>query len=198
MRSLVCAFAAGAMCIPLVPGGAQNHVRCDPKPPGNSKPFQLRHLDSLTGRFELVLIRTIPEEYPDTTSGSLELWRQDTTRHWRYLFQEIPDSVRRARPELARYLGGSFEMVPADTSTWWWVLASRNREYPGVEWYFGRLRLGSRDVLDGTGNNLTIEWVTATAFGGRWENDPGIAVIVGPNGPLPNAEGHFCARRLGV
>jgi hypothetical protein len=100
---------------------------------------------------------------------------------------------------LGRYLGGAFVVQPADTSYWWRRLASRDREYPGVEWDFGRLRFGTRDVLDGGGDDLTVEWVGSRQFGGRWRRDLGIAIIFGPDGrSLPDSEGYFCARRLGA
>ena len=35
-------------------------------------------------------------------------------------------------------------------------------------------------------------------IGGYWRSDLGIAVIVGPDGPLPNPTGYFCARRWGT
>ena len=179
---------------------AQDAEWCRATRPPDSQVFTLGSLDSLVGKFELILIRTIPSDPPYTIRGVLELWKHDSSRVWvNQIFQNtVPDSIRKARPQLARYLGGAFELIPADTSTWWRRMASRDRKYPGVEWYFGRLRFGDRDVLDGTGEDLTVNWVQGGRFGGTWREDLGIAVVVGPNGPVPNSEGYFCARRLGA
>ena len=181
-------------------GAGQDAFWCKPTYPPASHAFTLGALDSLVGRFELVLVRTTPREYPDTTRGILELWRQDSSRVWysRVFKTSLADSIRAARPDLGRYLAGAFQVVPADTTDWWRRLASRDPEYPGVEWYRGRLRIGDRDVMDGSGYDLTVAWVLAGQFGGMWREDTGIAVTMGPNGPLPNAEGVFCARRLGA
>jgi hypothetical protein len=181
-------------------GAGQDAVWCKPTYPAASNAFTLGALDSLVGRFELVLVRRIPREYPDTTRGILELWRQDSSRVWfsRVFKTSLADSIRAVRPDLGRYLAGAFQVVPADTTDWWRRVASRNPEYPGVEWYLGRLRIGDRDVLDGSGYDLTVVWVLAGQFGGMWREDTGIAVTMGPTGPLPNAEGYFCARRLGA
>jgi len=181
-----------------IPVVAQDTWLCQSRRPRGATSFHTTHLDSLVGVFELVLIRTVPKEWADTTRGQLELWRQDSTKTWQDASRRAPnDSVGQVL--LARYLGGAFEVQPADTSYWWRRMAVRDRTYPGVEWYFGGLRFGSRDVLDGTGDNLTVEWVGPRQFGGRWRRDLGIAIIVGPDGrSFPDSEGYFCARRLGA
>ena len=179
---------------------AQDTEWCRATRPPDSQVFALTSLDSLVGKFELIMIRTIPSSPSYMIRGVLELWKHDSSRVWvNQMFQNsMPDSIRKARPQLARYLAGAFDLVPADTSAWWRRMASRDRTYPGVEWYFGRLRFGDRDVLDGTGEDLTVNWVQSGRFGGTWREDLGIAVVVGPNGPVPNSEGYFCARRLGA
>jgi hypothetical protein len=179
------------------PASAQRPGACEPRRPRGAVPFDLKHLDSLVGKFDLVLVRSIPKEWRDTTRGELELWRQDSANVYKEVFRRPPtDSVGRSM--MARYLGGAFEVQHADTNYWWRRLAVRDRAYPGVEWYFGKLRFGDRDVLDGGGDDLTVEWVAPHEFGGRWRRDLGIAIIIAPDGrPYPNSEGHFCARRAG-
>jgi len=101
-------------------GSGQDAVWCKPTYPPASHAFTLGALDSLVGRFELVLVRTTPREYPDTTRGILELWRQDSSRVWysRVFKTSLADSIRAARPDLGRYLAGAFQVVPADTTDW--------------------------------------------------------------------------------
>jgi len=172
---------------------------CQGRPAPDAVTFGASQLDSLVGVFELVMVRTEPRDPSYAARGKLELWRQDSSKVWQYAFGRVlPDSVRAARPLLGRHLGGALEMIPPDSSQWGRNVAVRDRRYPGVEWYYGVLRLGSRDVLDGAGEDLEVEWVAPGRFGGKWKSDLGIAVIVGPNGPLPNPAGFFCARRWGA
>ena len=191
--------AVVGVCVVASYGEGQASNNCVQEPPPRAVSFDLSRLDSLVGTFDLVLVATAPKQYPQVITGQLQLWRQDTTRLWRTPFGSLPDSARRARPQLARYLGGAFEQVPPDTSVGGRQVASRDRALPGVEWYYGVLRMGSRDMLDGMGNDLTVGWVAPNAFGGQWKADLGIAVIVDTKyGPLPNPSGHYCARRRGA
>ena len=196
MKRILIALLLVGSALPR-PGEGQASSCFVARPPG-AVTFDLSLIDSLAGTFDLVVVGTAPKQSPHVFNGRLELWHQDTTFVWRYWGRELPDAVRHRQPHLGRYLGGAFDQLPPDTTEGGRQLASRNPRYPGVEWYRGVLRMGSRDVMDGTGNDLTVEWVAPGAFGGSWKADLGIAVIVDKDGPLPNPSGHFCARRRGA
>ena len=174
---------------------------CGEGRPAQAVAFDSTLLDSLVGRFDLVLVAKQPEGHQRLTQGRLELWRQDSTRVWLDASrQPLPDSVRRRQPLLARYLGGSFEVQPPDTSYWWRRMASRSLNHPGVQWYFGMLKMGDVDITDGTGEDLTVNWVAPGSFGGHWHREMGIAVVVNvkTHQIVPNPGGYFCARRVGA
>lgn len=199
-RLLKCGIALGALILAPELAPAQEATWCSPQAPTRAQSFTLADLDSLVGKFELVFVKTIPSEHADTTQGQLELWRQDSSRVWpsRHFGLPVPDSLRRARPERARYLAGAFDVSPRDFTSWWRRVASRDPAYPGVEWYSGLLRFGDRDVPDGTGDDLKVDWVASGQFGGSWHRDLGIAVVVDAAGnEYPNPSGYFCARRIG-
>jgi hypothetical protein len=76
-------------------------------------------------------------------------------------------------------------------------MASKDLDRPGGVWTRGALRLGDLDVLDGTGEVLTVTHIGPSGFRGEWQSDLGIAVIVdsATNRALPNPGGYFCAIR---
>ena len=169
---------------------------CSERMPRGARPFTLADVDSIIGTFELVQItQTTPAGR--VVRGRLELWRQDSSRVWRFTRGPIPEAVRRQHPERGRYLAGALDMQPPNTSPWGERLRSRDPDRPGVILESGHLRMGNVDVVAGAGEDLEIEWVTADGFGGRWQSDLGVGTLVDAAGrPLPDPAGIFCAQRV--
>jgi hypothetical protein len=77
-------------------------------------------------------------------------------------------------------------------------MASRSPDHPGVTLQWKRiLRMGDQDILDGTGEILTITHISPTGFRGHWQQDNGIAMMIDTvtHTRVPDPGGYFCARR---
>ena len=142
-------------------------------------------------------MRRLDAENKRVVRGRLTLWRQDASRVWRFSWGPVPATVRRQHPERDRYLAGTFDARPLDTSPWGERLRSRDPDRPGVILEADHLRMGDVDVLDGAGADFEIMWVTADGFGGRWQSDLGVGTLVDAAGwALPDPAGIFCTRRV--
>jgi hypothetical protein len=196
LAAFVLACAGAACTRPRPQSSTGLDASCRERPPAASHAFTFAALDSLIGTFDLTLVTRTPPR-GRTVSGRLELWRQDSSRVWKFALGSVPESVRRQHPERGRYLAGAFDIQPPDSSAWWTRMRSRDPARPGVTWTDGHLRMGDVDVPDGTGDDLTVEWLTDEGFGGHWYSDLGIGRLMDASGRfLPNPAGFFCARRV--
>ena len=163
---------------------------CPARVPPGQPPFAPAQATALAGTYDLLMVGDNETGRGHVERGALRLWVQDAARRARGTFGP-------ARPGFERILGAAYERVPADSGRAWRVLASRDPDRPGGVFMRGRLRLGAHDVLDGTGEELTVLYWTADGFRGRWASDLGIAVMLDrkTGRTLPNPGGYFCARR---
>lgn len=102
---------------------------------------------------------------------------------------------------LANHLTGEYALVRADTiSVPGRSTPSRGRLTlwaPGVSWRHATLHIGDIDSADGRSEELAVEWVSTSGFGGRWTSNTGIAIHADSTGRAFGPGGHYCARRLG-
>lgn len=192
--------ARGPDLLPLVAAGvlagcrpirhAAEATSCPLRPPAGLRTFGPDQVAALAGTYELVLRGDNATAQGYGERGRLVLWVQDSVRRSR-------GEVGPVRPDAERLLGAAYERMPPDTSAEGRRLASRDPDRPGGVYARGRLRLGAYDILDGTGDDLTVTHATADGFRGRWVSDLGIGVLLdGHGGTLPNPAGVFCLRRV--
>ena len=125
--------------------------------------FDTSRVRDLVGQYELSLVLTTgPEWGVSDHHGHLELWLQDSVRSRRGLFGPL-------RPGWERPIAGRFMIASPDSSHHWWRrMTSADLDHPGVMLQGHSLRMGEHDVMDGTGENLTVTHIAPTGFRGRW------------------------------
>jgi hypothetical protein len=157
--------------------------RCAPVPPHSAAVPTGDDVGTLEGRYRVVLVDEFGGEEARDASTELEvtLCRPDSAM----LARAIPLGFgRRQRADL-RLVG--------------WVGNARLGVGDMVEWESGILFLGSRNVNDGSPDELRIEAIDRGGFRGVWRN-PLSGNVVRTDGAgrvLPPPAGHFCAVRIG-
>lgn len=154
---------------------------CSPERPRDAVATTPERIDSLTGRFRVVLVTTsyVGKRGVEREQSQLELFHADSATRVKSRSRSIGHSVRR---DLR--LIGVHEWGP-------------NKAHQAAEWDDGTLFLGCRDCYDGSPDRLHIEAVSPNGFWGTWVNDQsGIARLMDDEGkPAPDPAGYFCAVR---
>ena len=171
-------------------GQAAEH-QCSAIMPAGGRPRDSVALESLAGRYDLVLVNTRGEFGDSVQRGVLELWVNDSTRRYATIARRL-GWFPGERP-----LAGAYEETtpagrhPRDDR------ASRDRSRPGVELIGPTLFMGGIDMMDGGGERLLIKSVRTDGFWGVWHWDGGLAVMIesATKRQLANPAGHFCAWR---
>ena len=168
---------------------------CTTKPMTAEVRFDTTHVRELAGQYDLFLVLTTGREWGASDHrGRLELWVRDSLQSRRGMFGPLPHGLERP-------VGGRFLVASPDSdNTWWRSMASANPDRPGVLLQGTSLRMGDQDVLDGTGEVLTITHIAPGGFRGRWQQDNGIAMMIDSvtHQRVPDPAGYFCARRLAL
>jgi hypothetical protein len=198
----ICGFGDSLRSLPLLirtlliltsgtaPVMAQSRsTQCSPRPPRAATAFSPDQVLQLTGSFSLVFVATSQGTSPAPWGGILTLQAHDSLRRYRFVERRIGHAPGQ------RPLWGWIDSSTANGS-WVTRMASRDPDYPGVEWIGGGLVFGWFDSMDGVTTHLTVTHVARTGFWGRWRSGGGIELLTDSAGhPIPDPAGYFCALR---
>ena len=154
---------------------------CPPSAPSGSRPVESDELESLAGRYEVILVSLSHGSRPSFWRGHLDLAATDTLQ--RYYIRTIRGYVRRG----LRPLAGRFRYATDSLG---------RAEEAEVE--DGVLFLGCRECTDASPDVLRLLAQTPAQVWGLWENpQSGIEHVAdSARNWLPNPAGHFCLRRV--
>jgi hypothetical protein len=165
-------------------------ARCSSHPPRSTSVFDTGQVLQLTGSFRLVLVATSRGASKAPWGGTLTLQAHDSLRRYRFVQRQIGHAPGQ------RPLWGWIDSSTVHES-WARRIASRDPDYPGVEWIGGGLALGWFDSMDGVTTDLTVTHLGPTGFWGRWSSSGGIELLTDSAGrPIPDPAGYFCALRI--
>ena len=153
---------------------------CSPAGAASTVNVDERTAAQLVGRYCLRTVLTAKGYTRDSTDGTLLLAHNDTLS--RYYIKGLRGYQRSGN----RILAGRYAREGFRTDT---VMLEGRNFTVGCPWWM---------CTDASPGIYTIQWVSTTGFGGRWEDhQTGIGRAVGSDGTfLPNPSGSFCARRI--
>jgi len=186
-KSFQIAVVALAACAHTTPAPAI--LTCLPTPPTTARPPDWAHIETLAGRYELTLVNTGGGYGDSVGRGVLELWPNDSARRaGTFLGRSMGN-----RPLAGIFIDGDTSKARAYDER---MLRDPNR--PGVELIGSILYMGGIDVMDGSGERLSIRAVNPDGFWGGWHWDGGIALLMDTKTKriVPWPSGHFCALRI--
>lgn len=160
----------------------------------DQRPFDPSNVYSLSGQYDLAVTWDRGVRLPAVRQGTLHLQPADTLfRYYEQVMWRTLEWRRRQNGErpLWGWTDAAFISPRQATST--------DSLAPGVfyDTQLSALIVGRRPrVTDGGFDWLRITWISATGFGGTFEPDMGIAVVVdSATGQVVPQGGYFCARR---
>jgi hypothetical protein len=190
--------------MPLIVGACARHRSEQPAPrsdcavPDGAVAFDSTKIERLAGDYRLIFVS---DSYPIPNASRpaelhLAIARDTLRRFYRYSSLGRKWHQWGERP-LVGWLEGELEELHA---SWSGDPRSEDPDAPGVyyEQAYGEFIIGRvPELMDGASTSMQVAWMAEDSFGGRWEPDLGLVIVLdSATGRRLVFGGHYCAWRL--